>query len=164
MESHDRPATRRAAAVFRAAIIPGAAVILGVFASCSVPLFGPAPVAYESVRALIGDRGALHSVAGLYYTVGNTTDHEIAELEIDFSLFDDAGAPVPAFGANSFRAAVHYSISAGDAASLCTSLDDHVPPGAVSLVVSRFRVTTATFADGSVWLNPGSYVFPGGSE
>ncbi len=140
------------------------AVILGIFASCAVPLLGPAPIEYESVTTLIGDRGALHSVAGLYYTIGNTTDREIVGLEIDFSLFDDAGAPVPAFGANSFTAAVHCRVSAGKSASLCTSLDDHVPFETVSLAVSRFRVTTATFADGSVWRNPGSYVYQGDME
>ena len=142
----------------------GAALILGIFVSCAVPLLGPAPIEYESVTTLIGDRGALHSVAGLYYTIGNTTDREIVGLEIDFSLFDDDGAPVPAFGANSFTAAMHCRISAGESASLCTSLDDHLPSETVSLVVSRFRVSTATFADGSVWRNPGSYVYQGGTE
>lgn len=144
--------------------VAGATLILGIFASCGVPLLGPAPVEYESVTILIGDRGAMHSVAGLYYSIGNTTDREIVGLEIDFSLFDDAGAPVPAFGANSFTAAVHLRISAGNSASLCTRLDDYLPSGIVSLVVSRFRVSTATFADGSVWRNPGSYVYPGGME
>ena len=136
--------------------------VLGDFSAVgcgSVSYFGPAPVEYLSVAVLIEDRGALHSTAGLYFTIGNTTDREIIGLEIDFSLFDGDGVPVPAFGVNTFRAAVHHRISAGDAASLCTTLDDHVPPGTVALSVSRFRVTVATFADGSVWRNPGGSVF-----
>jgi len=106
----------------------------------------------------------LHSTAGLYFTIGNTTDREIVGLEIDFSLFDGEGAPVPAFGANSFTAAVPHRISPGDAASLCTTLDGHVPPGITALSVSRFRVTAATFADGAVWRNPGGSVYQGEME
>ncbi len=158
MENRNYQVAQRATAIIRATLI------LGIFASCAVPLLGPAPVEYESVTTLIGDRGALHTVAGLYYTIGNRADREIVGLEIDFSLFDGAGAPVPAFGANTFRAAVHYRISAGDTASLCTSLDDHLPSEIASLAVSRFRVTAATFADGSIWRNPGGYVYQGGIE
>ena len=80
------------------------------------------------------------------------------------TLFDDDAAPVPALGANSFTTAVHHRIPAGELASFCTSLDDHVPSRVTSLVVSRFRVTTVTFADGSIWRNPGSYVYQGGPE
>ncbi len=158
MENRNCRVARCAAAIIRATLI------LGTFASCAVPLLGPAPVEYESVTTLIGDRGALHTVAGLYYTIGNTTDREIVGLEIDFSLFDGAGAPVPAFGANTFSAAVHHRIPAGDATSVCTSLDAYLPSEIASLAVSRFRVTTATFADGSIWRNPGGYVYRGGME
>ena len=137
---------------------------MAVVASCAVPLFGPAPVQYESVTTVVGDRGALHSVAGLYYTIANTTDREIIRLEIGFSLFDANGAPMPVFGANSFIAGVACRLAAGETISLCTNLDRHVPPTAVSLEFSRFRVISATFTDGSIWRNPGSYIYAGGHE
>ena len=162
MENRNYRTVRRASAITRALL--GVAVTLGILASCAVPLLGLPPVGYESVTTLIGDRGALHSVAGLYYTIGNTANRDIVQLEIDFSLFDENAAPVPALGANSFTTAVHHRIPAGELASFCTSLDDHVPSRVTSLVVSRFRVTTVTFADGSIWRNPGSYVYQGGPE
>jgi hypothetical protein len=136
----------------------------GFLASCTVPLFGPAPVQYESVATVVGDRGVLHSVAGLYFTIGNTTDRDITGLEIGFSLYGETGEPIPVFGANSFVAPVAHPIAAEQSCSLCTNLDSHVPPGVVLLTVSRFRVISATFSDGSTWLNPGSYVYAGGRE
>ena len=142
MKYRNYRATRRAAAICLA-------VVLVLVASCAFPLLTPPPLEYEFVTALIGDRGALHTVAGLYHTLWNTSNRDIIELEIGFSLFDDEGAPIPAFGANSFRAVVSYRIPAGGSVSFCTNLDDHVPAEIASLAVSRFRVTTALFADGS---------------
>jgi hypothetical protein len=137
---------------------------IGFVMSCAVPLLGPAPIHYESVSVVVGDRGALHSVAGLYSAIGNATDREITELELGFSLFGSHGEPVPGFGTNSFVAGVAQRIPAGESVWLCTSLDRHVPAGVTALSVSRFRVTSATFADGTTWQNPGSYVSTGAEQ
>lgn len=130
-------------------------LILVAVASCAVPVFGPPPVEYGPVEVVMGDRGALHSLAGVYYTIANRTDRDVTHFEIAFSLFDADERPFPGFGSNSFSVTVASRLARQRTASFCTSIDDVFAGASQPVSVARFRVRRVTFADGTVWTNPG---------
>ena len=145
------------------AIVIAAAAML-ILGSCGIGFLGPPPVEFGWVEVIVGDRGSLHRTAGLYFTIANTTDVAIEQLEIAFSLFTDGGQPVPGPGANNFRTVVPVSLNPRARLTFCTSLDASVPADVGSLAASRFRVTEARFCDGSVWRNTGAVVYRGGVQ
>jgi hypothetical protein len=140
--------------------MPRARFVIGLisilFVSCDP--FAP-PIEYVSVVPVSGDRGALHARAGITYAVTNVSGKEITWFQIAFDLYDENARPLPEQGGNSFYADVSTSLAAGATVTLVTSLDDVFAAQPGPFAVSRFRVATAAFADGSRWSNIVGHVY-----
>ena len=130
----------------------GWVIAMAVFSGCDLGLLS-LPVEYLAVEPLLADRGALHSRAGLYWSVRNASSRTIVAIDISFDLYDGNGRPVPSRGANAVAARVTAVLPGGSVGSWVTRLDDSVPPDVSGLVVGRFRVTRVVFENGEEWHN-----------
>jgi len=128
-----------------------------------VPVPDP-PLGYVSVEIVVADRGALHRHAGIHFVLANVSEVRVASAEVAFDLYDGEGSPVPGVGVNACRIALAGPIAPGEQARYAASLDEFHDGSRASLTYARFRVTRATLADGSVWRNPGSYVYAEGES
>jgi len=126
-----------------------------------VPVSDP-PLDYVSVELVVADRGALHRRAGIHFVLANVSKVRVASSEIAFDLYDGEGSPVPGVGRNAMRIVLAGPIDPGERARYSASLDEFADGSSETLTYARFRVTRATLGDGSIWRNPGSYVYAGG--
>ncbi|MFP4376803.1 MAG: hypothetical protein ACLFP4_07140 [Spirochaetales bacterium] len=130
---------------------------------CGRAFFGAIPVEYESVELVCGSYGSLHERAGIHYTLSNASNQEITTFTLAFDLYvtTESGGleSYPNQGDNSFTVVVTSVLPTQAVRSLVTSLDAIVPDYDPSLVLRRFRVQQAHFADGSQWTNHGGHVW-----
>lgn len=95
-----------------------------------------------------------YSICGIDFFLMNKTEKEIRSFNVVLYLFDQDGEP--AYECSSkISADIEKSISSGDSASFCMSLDkfmNSIP--ADSLIVDYLYLSKIEYQDGSVWEDP----------
>ncbi len=106
------------------------------------------------------EKSSDYSICGIDFFLMNKTEKEIRSFNVVLYLFDQDGEP--AYECSSkISADIEKSISSGDSASFCMSLDkfmNSIP--ADSLIVDYLYLSKIEYQDGSVWEDPyGMVVF-----
>ena len=95
-----------------------------------------------------------YSICGIDFFLMNKTEKEIRSFNVVLYLFDQDGEP--AYECNSkISADIEKSISSGDSASFCMSLDkfmNSIPSD--SLIVDYLYLAKIEYQDGSIWEDP----------
>ena len=141
--------------------LPACAIGL-LLCSCADPGrwgFGAAPIDYVSAFVVTGDRGSLHSEAGLYFELRSVADRDIGLITIAFDLFDGQDRPIPEPGANACYSVIEARLGPGESRVFVTSLDSIAGHPYETIAFARFRATRVEFSDGTVWRNSGTSVY-----
>lgn len=111
-----------------------------------------APYVLIGPECLIESTEGYFEYAGVFATLYNSSDKDIASLELSFDVFDRVTKKSPFYGSNHITAGFNELIYADEKAELCVSLDAylHVTP-LEPYIINNFCVNSITYTDGSRW-------------
>ncbi len=122
-----------------------------VSVSCEQALY-QAPYVLIGPESLVGEGGVFFNYAGIFAELHNTSEKDIASLEISFDVFDRTTKKNPFAGSNHISCSYTDLIYSQETADLCISLDSyiHTMPEE-EFVISNFCITSIGYTDGSRW-------------
>ena len=130
-----------------------AVVMMLLNISCVQPVY-QAPYVLNGPESLLGSAESFFSYAGVFAQIHNTSEKDIALLEIGFDVFDRTTKKNPFTGSNHITSTFAEIVYAGDTAELCISLDSyiHAVPKE-TYIISNFCINSITYTDGSRWID-----------
>lgn len=103
---------------------------------------------------LIGNEESFFNYAGVFAQLHNTSEKDIASLDLSFDVFDRTTKKNPFTGSNHITSSYTDIIYSGETAELCISLDSyiHAVPQQ-TFIVKNFCINTINYTDGSRWID-----------
>ncbi|HOS29681.1 MAG TPA: hypothetical protein PLR39_02665 [Treponemataceae bacterium] len=127
------------------------AIMFLSLSSCMQSVY-KAPFIIGEPECVIGEVDSFFRYAGIILDFCNTSEKQIMNIEISFSLFDPETKKSPWYGTSHIMTNYENSILTGEKIEICVSLDTYlyeIPKNA--FLVKNLCISALTYSDGSVW-------------